>query len=303
MLTTIEKKLAELLGQISLGTTLDRAIEAGRLLDQARRSTNWSHGDWGKWLSARGLARQTAADYMLVYRGSLNSRRAGQVSIRSFLRMLRAGKKAQHLQAPENDPPLTENCEVHTADCRTWSGWPDRCDAIFTDPPWRDADSYSWLGEFARRKLKKGGLLLVQCGVRELPDRVARLTSAGLSYYWTFAIVYSQVRQQMPGLGICSNWRPVIAMTNGGAAKHKLSTDVWTVANCPKEHHGWEQPLAPWQGWTERLTQPGQLVLDPFAGSGTVGVACRLTGRRYLGTEIDPATAKIARQRLAQSAP
>lgn len=45
---------------------------------------------------------------------------------------------------------------------------------------------------------------------------------------------------------------------------------------------------------------PGALVLDPFAGSGTNLVAARLLGMDYYGFEIDPATCRIARDRLTQ---
>lgn len=43
----------------------------------------------------------------------------------------------------------------------------------------------------------------------------------------------------------------------------------------------------------------GGLVLDPFAGSGTTGVAALATGRRFLGIERDPAFADEARRRIA----
>lgn len=45
------------------------------------------------------------------------------------------------------------------------------------------------------------------------------------------------------------------------------------------------------------------LVGDWFAGSGAAGEAARLTGRRYLGCEIDPAIAELARARLAALLP
>ena len=45
-------------------------------------------------------------------------------------------------------------------------------------------------------------------------------------------------------------------------------------------------------------SQPGDTVLDPFLGSGTVGlVACRL-GRKFLGMELSEEYASIARRRL-----
>ena len=45
---------------------------------------------------------------------------------------------------------------------------------------------------------------------------------------------------------------------------------------------------------------PGGLVLDPFAGSGTTGLAARRNGRRSILIEIDPAHAEECRRRVAQ---
>ena len=56
--------------------------------------------------------------------------------------------------------------------------------------------------------------------------------------------------------------------------------------------------------WLIRLTtQPGDIVLDPFAGSGTTGVAALAEGRRFIGVERDPAFAAIARARMEHAAP
>jgi N6-adenosine-specific RNA methylase IME4 len=46
------------------------------------------------------------------------------------------------------------------------------------------------------------------------------------------------------------------------------------------------------------LTVEGETVCDPFMGSGSVGVACIRTGRRFVGIERDPAHFATARQRL-----
>jgi site-specific DNA-methyltransferase (adenine-specific) len=45
-------------------------------------------------------------------------------------------------------------------------------------------------------------------------------------------------------------------------------------------------------------SDPGDLVLDPFSGSGTTGVAAVRNGRRYLGVEKNPAFAALSRDRL-----
>jgi site-specific DNA-methyltransferase (adenine-specific) len=44
------------------------------------------------------------------------------------------------------------------------------------------------------------------------------------------------------------------------------------------------------------------IVLDPYAGSGSTGVACVQTGRRFIGIEIDEGYATIARRRIAEAA-
>ncbi len=44
----------------------------------------------------------------------------------------------------------------------------------------------------------------------------------------------------------------------------------------------------------------GEVVLDPFMGSGTLALACYQTGRRYLGFEIDSNYVEIAQKRLSQ---
>lgn len=48
----------------------------------------------------------------------------------------------------------------------------------------------------------------------------------------------------------------------------------------------------------EAFTRPGDLVLDPFAGSGSTCVAAQRTGRQYIGIELDPRHHKTATARL-----
>lgn len=64
--------------------------------------------------------------------------------------------------------------------------------------------------------------------------------------------------------------------------------------------HPTQKPI----GLMERLiltyTQPGWLIVDPFAGSGTTGAAAQKTGRNWIMGELDAETADAARVRLAQ---
>lgn len=69
-------------------------------------------------------------------------------------------------------------------------------------------------------------------------------------------------------------------------------------------NHSTVKPLALLR-WlcTLTATPEGGTVLDPFMGSGTTGVACLQTGRRFIGVEIDPTYHAITAKRLREAPP
>jgi site-specific DNA-methyltransferase (adenine-specific) len=75
---------------------------------------------------------------------------------------------------------------------------------------------------------------------------------------------------------------------------------VCEVCGKARAAHIAQKPLALMKHLVRLVTVPGagQLVLDPFAGSGTTGVACVGEGVDYLLIESDPQYAAIARARL-----
>ncbi|MEW6046797.1 MAG: DNA methyltransferase [Bacillota bacterium] len=77
--------------------------------------------------------------------------------------------------------------------------------------------------------------------------------------------------------------------------------DLLPSGKMDKRYHEWQQSLTPVKYLIEKLTMPGDLVADPCFGTGTVGVACRLLGRRFVGAEKDPETAAMARERIARA--
>ncbi len=62
--------------------------------------------------------------------------------------------------------------------------------------------------------------------------------------------------------------------------------------------HPAQKPLAVMRRLVEMASRPGDLVLDPFMGVGSTGVAAVELGRRFLGFELDPAYAAAAQTRL-----
>ena len=74
------------------------------------------------------------------------------------------------------------------------------------------------------------------------------------------------------------------------------SRGVWNIASVrANDDHEAKFPLALPTRLIRLLSGPGELVLDPFIGSGTTAVAAIRTGRRWLGFDIDPRAADVAR--------
>ena len=65
--------------------------------------------------------------------------------------------------------------------------------------------------------------------------------------------------------------------------------------------HPTVKPVALMRWLVKMVTQPGDLVLDPFAGSGTTGMACVLESREFIGIEREPEYAAIAERRIANA--
>jgi site-specific DNA-methyltransferase (adenine-specific) len=66
--------------------------------------------------------------------------------------------------------------------------------------------------------------------------------------------------------------------------------------------HATQKPVPLLAAFVRDFTQPGEVVLDPFMGSGTTGVACLQEGRRFVGIEQDPDTFAKACARLQAAA-
>lgn len=106
-------------------------------------------------------------------------------------------------------------------------------------------------------------------------------------------------------IGFNDNSDCELIWTNQGNAA-RIFRHRWMGAMKESEHgrrrvHPTQKPVALLETIIERYTQPGATILDPFMGSGTTGVACVQTGRRFIGCEIDPGYFAIAQKRIAEA--
>jgi site-specific DNA-methyltransferase (adenine-specific) len=77
--------------------------------------------------------------------------------------------------------------------------------------------------------------------------------------------------------------------------------DIITV---PRIHRGYpaEKPVAVSEVVIGQSSQAGDVVADPFMGSGSVGVAALKLGRRFIGTDLNPDAVRLSAERLKRLA-
>ena len=176
----------------------------------------------------------------------------------------------------------------------------DSVDLVLTDPPYTQIDLYERLAELAAAKLKSGSLCLAYTGQFYLPA-VMEAMGKHLEYWWTFAIQFGGQHCAIHPRHVQNKWKPILAFAKPPLkqAPNWLS-DLLEGGGRDKAHHDWGQDESEVVYLIQRLTEPGELVVDPFCGGGQVPAACKAIGRKWLATEINRTTAMIARKRLAE---
>jgi DNA modification methylase len=195
------------------------------------------------------------------------------------------------------DPPY--EAEAHTSERRVArAGGRLELDPITFPPITEDEriESSRQMARLARR------WILVFCQVEAAMKWRSALEAAGAVYKRTCLWVKPDGKPQYsgdrPGTGyesIVACHAPGRSAWNGGG-----SHGVFIVprGGDPRTGHQTQKPLALMELLVRLFSNHGELVLDPFAGSGTTGVAAVRLGRRFLGWEKDAGYAATARKRL-----
>lgn len=148
--------------------------------------------------------------------------------------------------------------------------------------------------------------VVVFCQIEAVATWRGCLATAGLDWVrggvWVKPNGMPQFTGDRPGQGtecIAIAHPPGRKRWNGGG-RHA----VWTVpldhnaGGGGKAEHPTVKPLALMLRLVEDFTDPGEIILDPFAGSGTTGVAALRLGRRFIGIEKDPKYFALCCERL-----
>ena len=127
-----------------------------------------------------------------------------------------------------------------------------------------------------------------------------RMDEKGLSFF--HSVIWDKIN---PGIG----WRfrrqhemVMVAHKRGGRVswpdEKRAISNVWRQSKPRDIDHPNAKPVELPQVFVEATTEMGDVVLDPFMGSGTTAIACIRTGRRFIGVEIDAGYFEIAKQRI-----
>ncbi len=226
--------------------------------------------------------------------------------LRAEERAREAGYRARR-QATDVAAPLTGPAyELRVGDLReVWDDLGDgSVDAIVTDPPYNEegVPLYGDLGRLAARVLKPGRLAAIYCGHVHLDEEIRLLVEGGLTYTWHGVNVlpgrHTKVRSRM----VNGRHRSVVLFSAGPYQSRRWLHDTFLAEGRggpeTRPLHPWQQAVEPVTHWVQMTSEPGEVVFDPFLGSGTTAVAAVGAGRRFLGGDIESGNVATARKRL-----
>jgi len=185
-------------------------------------------------------------------------------------------------------------------------------DAIITDPPWgMNLDQYDDFGVFLEvlpeiyRILKSNSWLVFFIGTKRVLD--LHPLREYFDYKWMISCVYLKASTSRNPLGSQVQHTPIMVFAKGRPKVHHKRGDVIMGEELPfVDGSPGEQQFKPTSAVAALLsmfTGEGDMVLDPFAGYGSIPLVCELFNRRWIAIEIDPVKYEIAKRIVAERRP
>ena len=210
---------------------------------------------------------------------------------------------------------------------------PDNSKVDAVDDAWDQFDSFKAYDQFtrdwlaaARRLLKPNGAIWVIGSYHNIYRVGAALQDAG---YWLLNDVIWRKANPMPnfrGKRFTNAHETLIWASKSEGAKYTFNYEAlkelnegtqmrsdWVLPICSGHErlkddagdkaHPTQKPESLLHRVLVGTTNPGDVVLDPFFGTGTTGAVAKLLGRHYIGIEREDTYRKVAAKRLAQVRP
>jgi site-specific DNA-methyltransferase (adenine-specific) len=216
--------------------------------------------------------------------------------------------------------------QLHQADAVAWlrSLPAASVDLLITDPPYESLEKHRNIGTTTRLKQSKASSnawfqifpnqrfpeLLAECYRVLRPHRhfylfcdaetmfvVKPLAEAAGFKFWK-PLVWDKQKIGM-GYHYRARYELILFFEKGKRKLNDLSTS--DIIQCPRVFRGYpsEKPVAVSEVLIRQSAQPGEVVIDPFMGSGSTGVAALQQGCQFWGNDICQEAIAISTQRLA----
>jgi len=308
---------------ISNNITFEEWEKVGNILHDIIGALNWWAGDWilygegnfaDKWtqvLDKTGYEKKTINNAMWVCGKIPFSRRREKLSYGHHSEVApfdtketqdkwldkaeTEGWSVQELrEAIRNDKKNKERGEaisdldLREGDFKTVLDNLVNIDAIITDPPYPKEfiQCFSDLSKYASEHLKDDGFLVCYSGQYNLLEVINRL-SEHLTYVWIFCLYHVGKSQIVNGVNIMCGWKPILIFSKGKKKMSFSAYDVVISEESEKFSHEWQQSESGVEKLIEIFTKPNELIVDPFAGSGTFLKVANDMGRRGIGAELN----------------
>ena len=213
---------------------------------------------------------------------------------------------------------------LYCGDCRDILPTLDKVDAVVTDPPYKlesgGCTKPALGGKFHASRYDNGGSIIpADIEFSEWLPLVAALLVQGHAYVMVNNrhVANCQIQAELAGFrfhnllvwdkGIATpnrwymkNCEFTLFLFRGRGAKINCAGSK-QLLRCPppvNAPHETQKPVAVMGHYVGNSTTPGNIVLDPFMGSGTTGVAAVQMGRKFIGIEKEPKYFDIACNRI-----
>jgi site-specific DNA-methyltransferase (adenine-specific) len=199
----------------------------------------------------------------------------------------------------------------------------DSIDLVITDPPYESLEKHRAIGTTTRLKQSKSSSntwfqIFPNDRFEELFVEIHRVLKRDRHFYLFCDAETMFVAKPIAEAAGFKFWKPLvwdkekIGMGYHYRSRHEFvlffekgkrklnDLGVPDVLAFPRVHNGYptEKPVGISEVLVRQSTQPGELVIDPFMGSGSVGVAAVKQQRQFWGNDISDEALQIASQRL-----
>jgi site-specific DNA-methyltransferase (adenine-specific) len=224
----------------------------------------------------------------------------------------------------------TSGWQLHQADAVDWLGTlaPDSVDLVITDPPYESLEKHRAVGTTTRLKPSKASSndwfrIFPNDRFPGLFAQVFRVLRPDRHFYLFCDSETAFIAKPMAEQAGFKFWKPLIwdkqrigmgyhyraryefilffeKRKRSQSGRKLADLGVPDVISAPRVHKGYpaEKPLSVLELLVRQSACPGELVIDPFMGSGSTGLAAVNQGCRFAGNDIADVSLDLTRRRL-----